>query len=156
MDSRRWGRKVAGPPLGRRSPPASGDRTFKFAWIIIKLSNMKHEVKMSKKLLIFRISCCWFVYERGESTFLGLFLSDFSCILFGQKFFVTFRPIEMKLRFLIENELSFPMVLKFWRSDENCRKYGVLAVFFYSGGMFSHSLALYTVFISICKTIWSF
>ena len=79
---------------------ASGDRTFNFAWIIMKLSNMKHEVKMSKKQLIFRISVCWFVSERGKSTFLGLILFDFSCILFGQKCCVIFRPFEMKLRSL--------------------------------------------------------
>ena len=104
---------MAGPPLGRRSPPASGDPIFNFDLIIMKLSNMKHEAKMSKKLLIFRISGCWFVSKRGKSTFLGLVLSDFSCILFGQKFFVIFRPIGMKLRFLIENELSFPLVPTF-------------------------------------------
>ena len=96
---------------------------------------MKNAVKMSKNFF-FRLSVCWFFSEQGKSTFLGLILSEFSCILIGQKCFVIFRPIDMKLRFLIENELSFPLVLKFLRSDENCRKYGVLAVFFYSGGMY--------------------
>ena len=42
------------------------------------------EVKMSNKVLIFRIAGCWFVSEGGKSTFLGLILSDFSCILFGR------------------------------------------------------------------------
>ena len=116
-------------------PPSSPNPFFNFFRITMKFSNMKNAVKMSKKLLIFRVSGCWFVSEREKSTFLGLILFDFSCILFGHKFFVIFRPIEMKLRFLLENELSFPLVLKFRRSDENCRKYGVLSVFFGPGGI---------------------
>ena len=106
-----------------------------FFRIAMNVSNMKNAVNMSKKMLIFRISACWFVSERGKSTFLGIILFDFSCILLGHKFFVIFRPIEMKLRSFIEIELSFPLVLEFRRSDENCRKYGVLSVFFYSGGI---------------------
>ena len=120
----------------------------------MKLSNMKHEAKMSKKLLIFRISGCWFVSERGKSTFLGLILSHCSCILFGQKFFVIiFRPIGMKLRLLIENELSFPLVLKFRRSDENCRKYGVLSVYFDSGGITIVLLNRYRISSKLRRTI---
>ena len=98
----------------------------------MKVLNMKNSVKMSKKMLFFRISV---VFEREKWAFLGIILSDFTCILFGQKCFVIFRPIEMKLRFLIENELSFQLVLQFWRSDENCWKYEVFSVFFDSGGI---------------------